>query len=95
MFATVVMDVSSINLATDQRRQAPRFGGIHLLTASAGEHNNVVQVRFPRARCHIWVEFVYIRTLRRDVFLGYSVSFLSSKTNILKFQFNLESVPML
>ena len=31
------MDVSSINLAIDQRRQAARFGGIHLLTASAGE----------------------------------------------------------
>ena len=70
MFATVVMDVSSIKLATDQRRQAALFGGIHLLTASAGEHNSVVQVRFPRTRCHIWVEFVYIRPYAEMFFSG-------------------------
>ena len=88
MFATVAMDVSSNKLAIDQRRPTD---GIFLLTASAGEHNNMVYVRFPRTRCHIWVEFIYIR----EVFLGYSVFSLFSKTNILKFHFDLRSVPML
>ena len=87
MFTKLVMDISSIKLANDQRRPAFCFGGISLVTASAGKHNNVVQVRFPRTRCHIWVEFFSI--------CPYSVLTLFSKTNILKFPFDLDSVPML
>ena len=44
-------------------------------------------------RCHMWVEFVVgSRPCSERFFSGYSHFPLSSKTNISKFQFNLESV---
>ena len=47
-----------------------------------------------RTRRHMWVEFVVgSRPCSERFFSGYSGFPLSSKTNISKFQFDLESVP--
>ena len=47
-----------------------------------------------RSRRHMWVEFVVgSRPCSERFFSGYSGFPLSSKTNISKFQFDLESVP--
>ena len=47
-----------------------------------------------RTRRHMWVEFVVgSRLCSKRFFFGYSGFPLSSKTNISKFQFDLESVP--
>ena len=49
-----------------------------------------------RTRRHMWVEFVVgSRPCSERFFSGYSGFPLSSKTNISKFQFDLESVPIL
>ena len=48
-----------------------------------------------RTRRHMWVEFVVgSRPCSERFFSGYSGFPLSSKTNISKFQFDLESVPI-
>ena len=48
----------------------------------------------PRTRRHMWVEFVVgSRPCSERFFSGYSGFPLSSKTNISKFPFDLESVP--
>ena len=53
---------------------------------------NVVRVSFPDSH-HMWVEFVVgSRPCSERFFSGYSGFFLSSKTKISKFQFDLESV---
>ena len=45
-----------------------------------------------RTRCHMWVKFVVgSRLCSKRFFSGYSAFPLSSKTNISKFQFDLES----
>ena len=47
-----------------------------------------------RSRCNMWVEFVVgSRPCSERFFSEYSGFPLSSKTNISKFQFDLESVP--
>ena len=46
-----------------------------------------------QTQCHMWVKFVVgSRPCSERFFSGYSVFPLSSKTNISKYQFDLESV---
>ena len=56
----------------------------------SGESTNVARVPFPDLR-HMWVEFVVdSRSCSERFFSGYSGFSLSSKTNISKFQFDMD-----